>query len=198
MFIAIHGPRFDGNDYANNAILNGASIVVVNRKIETNSPMIIVKNSINFLENLGAINRKTNSGIFIGVTGSIGKTTTKEIISKILSKNHKTYSTPSNQNNYIGLPLTLSNNPNDTEFSIIEISMSNKGEIAKKSKLVMPNIAIVTSTGFSHAGNFNEPIEIANTKSEIFDYLQKDGIAIICSTGELSNKVIENAKTHQK
>lgn len=199
MFIAIKGLNFDGNDYAKASHENGASVVVVNkRNTEIKCPTIIVEDSINFLEKLAQYNRKINKGKFIGITGSFGKTTTKEILNKTISTKYTTHSTKKNLNNYIGLPLTIANSPIETtEYNIIEIGISNPNEMQKKAEMLLPNIAVITSVGLMHAGNFEKREDIANNKYLLLEYLVGERNAVINSSGPLSEIVIKNARLNK-
>ncbi|CAK8163602.1 UDP-N-acetylmuramoyl-tripeptide--D-alanyl-D-alanine ligase [Candidatus Xenohaliotis californiensis] len=200
IFIALKGSNFNGSDYAQQAIENGASAVIIDKKNpEITTPMIVTNNCFTMLQNFAQYHRQLNKGKFIAVTGSFGKTTTKNMLKESLAaSNIKVYATKDNLNNHIGLPLTIANNPLDTKYSVIETAMSSAGEIDSKSKLVKPDIAIITGVGITHGENFKTADDIACTKAEVFNHLSEEGIAIIGEFGYSIKKTIEIAKLHPK
>ena len=184
LFIPIKGQNFDGHDFIKQALDKGANASLINRDkiklFKNHEKLIPVKDTLKSLEMLAiyARNRASNCTM-ICITGSSGKTTLKEWLKHSLEKDFKTYANFGNFNNQIGMPLSLARMPKNTELSILEIGMNNKGEIKKLSKIASPNIAIITNIGEAHIGNFKSKNEIANEKSKIFTPLEKNGIAII-------------------
>ena len=131
------------------------------------------------------------------ITGSSGKTTVKEWLSKILEKSFVVYSNPGNFNNHIGMPLTLVNIPDKTQICILELGMSSYGEIKKLAEIAKPNISIITNIGNAHIGNFKDSIEIAKEKSAIFDYFTKS-TAIIPGDSEYINLIKKESERKNK
>ena len=181
LFIAIKGEKNDGHDYVVEVLNKGASLVIVEHVIDDVplNKQIVVKNSIKAYGALGAYNRQCFKGVVIGLTGSAGKTTTKEEIKFALSKFGKVYATAGNFNNHIGVPITLCDMDMDADYAIIEMGMSAKGEIEDLVSYVNPDVAIITNVYPMHIEFFEKFEDIAEAKAEIFKSLKKEGIAII-------------------
>ena len=168
-FIAINE---NGHKYIKNAIKNGASLIIVNKKLSYNIPTILVQNTTKILGNLASFIRKKYNPKVIAITGSVGKTTTRELISAVLKTKYKCHQSFQNQNNHIGVPLTLFNLTKEDEIAIIEMGMNHLGEIKKLSKMVMPDIAVITNIGSSHIGNLGSKENILKAKLEIKEGLK--------------------------
>ena len=179
LFIALKGPFFDGHDFLEEAKKKGAASFVVERPVDLFQPYILVKDTHKFLEDLGKERRKDFNGKVIGVTGSNGKTSTKEIISSILSKKGRCHKTEGNKNNQIGVPLSLSSLNNDFNFSVIEIGTNSPGEIDSLSKLVKPDIALITNAAESHLEGLGSLKSVVKEKGSILDNLKDNGVAIL-------------------
>ena len=182
IFIPIKGKNFDGHNFIEKAFKKGAlaSFSESKNNFEDKKLIIVVKNTQEALEKLAKYSRKRNKNLVtICVTGSSGKTTLKDWVSNAFKKHKKLYKTKGNLNNQIGLPLTLANMPRNTELCVLELGMNSPGEIKKLSKIAKPNIAIITSIGAAHSGNFSSIKRIAEEKSDIFSYCNKNSIAII-------------------
>ena len=181
IFFAIKGKKNDGNDFINEAKKKGASIIVSdNEKRETNKKNVIkVKNSLDFLTKISFDIRNMFQGQIIGITGSCGKTSLKELLSKSLNKVGNVSSSPKSYNNKYGVPLSLFNIDLRDHYGILEIGMDKKGEIDFLSKIVRPNIGIITNISYAHAKNFNNIFQIAKAKSEIIYNIKKDGYIIL-------------------
>jgi len=178
LFVAIEG----GEKYLEQAIELGAVAAIVpssNNHFDWNKkiPIIEVSDTMQALIDLGQYKRNSTNAKYISITGSVGKTGTKEMTAKILSFFGKTYATAGNYNNNYGVPLTLANMPEDTEFAVIELGMSAPGEISELVKQVRPEIALITTVAECHTEFFESLEEIAMAKSEIFEAL--NGTAII-------------------
>ncbi len=168
LFIAIRGPNFDGHDFIKVAKERGAVAVITDREITVDIPYVIVLDTLKALQDLAGYKRSKSTAIFIGITGSVGKTTTKEMVYNTLILHGKAFRNFGNFNNHIGLPLSLLNAPDDSQYIILEMGMSNFGEIEFLAKIVRPEISIITNVGAAHLGNFNSIEEIAKAKAEIF------------------------------
>ena len=175
LFFALLGERYDGEDFIDEAKLRGA--VTVSSKCHTAD--IVVKDT-RFALLLLAEKYKSLLPVRhrIAITGSVGKTTTKELTAKILSSKFKVHATEDNFNNEIGVALTILSAPADTEVLVIEAGMNHKGELSALSKCISPTIAVITNVGTAHIGNLGSTEAIAEAKAEIGDYLSRDGIII--------------------
>jgi UDP-N-acetylmuramoyl-tripeptide--D-alanyl-D-alanine ligase len=183
-FFAIKGERFDGHDFATAAAKAGAGILVVAEgKLpalgRVNTPLIVVKDVLAALEMAGAAARERTKAKIIGVTGSVGKTSTKEALRTALSAVGKVHAADRSFNNHWGVPLSLARMPEDSDYAIFEIGMSHPGEIRPLSRLVRPDIAIVTMVAAAHLGHFSSLDEIAAAKAEIFEGVERGGHALI-------------------
>ena len=178
LFIAIKGKNKNGHDYVAQAIKKGASYSVVSNGINKKK-MIYVKNTNNFLNDLAKFKRKNSGAKVIAVTGSAGKTTVKSILGQLLSNYSKTYQSPKSFNNHYGVPLSLSNLDVDHRYGVFEIGMSKRGEIDCLSKLVKPDLAVITNIAEAHIENFKNTKGIAKAKSEIINNITKDGTLLL-------------------
>ncbi len=181
LFIAIRGEKFDGHNFVKQVLEAGAELVVVEELVEgvDVKRQIVVENSLKAYGKIGAYNRSLFKGKVIGLTGSAGKTTTKEEIKFALEQFGKVYATKGNFNNNVGVPITLCDIDFDADYAVIEMGMSAKGEIEELVDYVKPDIAIVTNVYPMHIEFFNEFKDIAEAKAEIFKSLKKGGAAII-------------------
>ncbi|WFR99477.1 UDP-N-acetylmuramoylalanyl-D-glutamyl-2,6-diaminopimelate--D-alanyl-D-alanine ligase [Rhizobium tumorigenes] len=183
-FFAIKGDRVDGHDFASMAMANGASLLVVSEARlpalgRLTVPMIVVEDVLAALTTLGIAGRHRSRAKIIGVTGSVGKTTTKEMLRHVLSPSGKVHASVASYNNHWGVPLTLARMPIDTDFGVFEIGMNHPDEIRPLVKMVRPHVAIITTVAAAHLGNFKSIKEIAAAKSEIFEGLEPDGDIIL-------------------
>lgn len=181
LFIALKGERFDAHDFVADVIAGGCPLAVVEHPIEgvSEEHLLIVEDTLEAYGKIGAYNRSLFKGKVIGLTGSSGKTTTKEEIAFLLSKFAKTYATTGNHNNAVGVPQSLCEIDMSAEYAVIEMGMSAKGEISYLTNLVKPNIAVVTNVYPMHIEFFDSFEGIAYAKAEIFEGLKSDGMAII-------------------
>ncbi|OUW62271.1 MAG: UDP-N-acetylmuramoyl-L-alanyl-D-glutamate--2,6-diaminopimelate ligase [Pelagibacterales bacterium MED-G40] len=181
LFIAIKGLRNDGHEFVSEAIKKGANFCVVSKNIKVKNKSYLIKcnNTINFLYNLAFSKRSHSKAKVIAVTGSSGKTTVKTLLGKILKVFGDTYYSPKSFNNHYGVPFSLSNLENSHKFGVFEIGMSKKGEINNLSKLVKPNLGIITNIAEAHIENFKNIKEIAKAKGEIINNIDKGGSLIL-------------------
>lgn len=183
-FFAIKGDRVDGHDYASMAMASGAALLVVNESRlpamgRLTVPMIVVEDVLAALAKLGAAARARTEAKIIAVTGSVGKTTTKEMLRHVLAPSGKVHASVASFNNHWGVPLTLARMPQDTDFGIFEVGMNHPDEIRPLVKMVQPHVAIITTIAAAHLGNFKSIKEIAAAKAEIFEGLVLGGHAIL-------------------
>ena len=200
IFVALKGPRFDGHNFISDAFRAGASACIVEKNIDTvldnhgNNKLVVVQNTKNALTAIAKKARDRVNSQIIAITGSVGKTTTKDILKYVLSRQNPTHATYGNYNNHIGVPLSLARMPEDTYYGVFEIGMNKKGEIAPLSCLVKPNIALITSVDAAHLGAFSSISEIALEKANIFEGLQKNKKAIIPADSHYYTELSQNAQ----
>ena len=183
IFVAIKGDKHDGHDFVANALKAGAGLGLVSRvtpEMLAAGPVLeVADDPLKGLENMGLAARARCQGKIIAVTGSVGKTSTKEMLLVALSTSGQTHASAASFNNHWGVPLTLARMPRDTAFGVFEIGMNHSGEITPLVGMVRPHVAIITTIAASHLGNFSSLDEIADAKAEIFTGLVAGGHAII-------------------
>ena len=182
IFFAIKGKKKDGNLFIKEAFKRGAALSVVNR-FKKGSQEIKVKNTLKFLTKTSSILRENSNSQIIGITGSCGKTSLKELLGKTLKKISNTTYSPKSFNNKYGVPLSLFNLNQDDDFGIFEIGMDKKGEINNLSKIIKPDLGIITNISYAHAKNFKNIKHIAIAKSEIIGNI-KDGGSLILNADD--------------
>ncbi len=172
MFFALKGPNFNANTFANKAIELGAKYAIVDEPEITNGNNIfLVENVLETLQKLAKYYRNQFNIPIIGLTGSNGKTTTKELINSVLSKKYKTHATKGNLNNHIGVPLTLLSMPKDTEIGIIEMGANFVGDIADLVNICEPTLGLITNIGKAHLEGFGGIEGVKKGKGELYDWL---------------------------
>lgn len=201
LFIAIRGEKFDGHDFVKDVIAKGVELVVV-EKLNPEVPavrQIVVGDTLRAYGKIGAYNRSQFKGKVIALTGSAGKTTTKEELRYVLSKFAPTYATAGNHNNHIGVPESLCKMDLNAGYAIIEMGMSSKGEISKLVSYTKPDIAIVTNVYPMHIEFFDSFEGIAEAKAEIFEGLPKDGsgVAVINADTNFADVLEKRALEHK-
>lgn len=182
LFIALKGERFDAHDFVADVIAKGCPLVVVNRLVEgvPAEKQLVVDDTLKAYGKIGAYNRSRYKGTVIGLTGSAGKTTTKEEIAFLLRKFASVYATGGNHNNFVGVPQSLCEIDMNSRYAVIEMGMSAKGEISYLTNLVKPDIAVITNVYPMHIEFFENFEGIARAKAEIFEGLPPNGgVAII-------------------
>lgn len=179
LFVALSGEHFNGNNFALKAAELGAVALVVSEQQATTLPQWVVNDTQLALAHIAAMNRQQFNGPLIALTGSAGKTSTKDMLAAILSECGEVLATAGNFNNEIGVPLTLLNLSSEHCFAVIEMGAAKAGDISYLCQFAKPNIAIVTNAGSAHLEGFGSVDVIAKTKGAIFESLAADGIAII-------------------
>ena len=181
LFFAIKGKRKDGHNFVNQAIKKGAikSIISKNLRSLPRDKFIKVKDTFMSLNNLAKITRENTSADIVGITGSVGKTTLKNLIGFSLKNYGKVYCSPHSYNNKYGVPLSLSNLKENTGYGIFEIGMDKKGEINKLSNIVKPEVAVITNISGAHFKNFNTLKDIAKAKAEIINNIVEGGTLVL-------------------
>ena len=181
LFFALHGASFDGNDYAIQALEQGASVAVIDRKdiLESNPQyserLFLVEDTLQALQSLAQEHRRRLAIPIIAIAGSNGKTTTKELVSRVLAEKFEVSTTKGNLNNHIGVPLTLLAMNAQTEFGVVEMGASACQEIALLCSIAEPNYGILTNIGLSHLEGFGGVEGIRRGKGELFDHLNENG-----------------------
>ena len=193
-FFAIEGEIFDGHDFIRKAAESGAAVAVVSKKPDCDIPYIMTDDTRKALGSLAKAYKAQFNTITVAVTGSVGKTTTKQYIHSILSTKYKTHKTEGNLNNDIGLPLTVLSLCEDDRLLVLEMGMSNIGEISALSKIAEPDIAIITCIGNSHIEHLGSRENICKAKLEITDGM-KDGAILLLNGDE---PLLENAVPERK
>ncbi len=194
IYIGIKGENFDGNTFYEKALENGAKVVILEnieipKEIEEKYPdrtIIIVKDTIQAIQKLASYKRNMYNIPVIAVTGSVGKTSTKDILASVISKKYKVLKTEGNLNNQIGLPLTILKLKDQTAM-VLEMGMSELGEIRTLTKIAKPTLAVITNVGTSHIGTLGSRQNILKAKLEILEGLQKQGTLVINNDNEPLN-----------
>lgn len=186
LYVALHGPSFNGHDFVGAAENAGASAVMIDQNVETKLPKLKVEDTRLGLGQLARLWRDQFQFPVVAITGSNGKTTVKEMISSILDGCGNVLSTKGNLNNDIGVPLTLFNLDQKHDFAVIEMGANHAGEIAYSCEIAKPIIAVVTQCAPSHLEGFGSVEGVAYAKGEIFEALSKEGIAIINADDEFA------------
>ncbi|MEO6133008.1 MAG: UDP-N-acetylmuramoyl-tripeptide--D-alanyl-D-alanine ligase [Saprospiraceae bacterium] len=180
IFFALQGLNFDGNAFAAEALRLGAAYAVVSDPLLSGSQYIYVNDTLDALQSLAHYHRSQLNIPVIAITGSNGKTTTKELISTALFQRYKVHSTTGNLNNHIGVPLTILSTPPGTEIVVCEMGANHPGEIEALCKIALPTHGIITNIGYAHLEGFGSIEGVQKAKSELFDYLNiHDGHAFI-------------------
>lgn len=194
LFIALKGNNFDANTFAKQAIEKGAKYVIIdNPSYYINHKTILVTNCLETLQKLANYHRKQLKTTIISLTGSNGKTTTKELINCVLSKNYRTTATIGNLNNHIGVPLTLLSFTKDTEIGIVEMGANHQKEIAFLCSIAEPDYSYITNFGKAHLEGFGGIEGIIKGKSEMYDYISEhDKVTFVNLDDDLQDKKTKN------
>ena len=182
LFFALVGPTHDGHDYVAKALAAGAAACIIHRvpaALPADARLMVVDDSMAALEALGRAARARTAARFVAVTGSVGKTGTKEALRLALEEQAPTYATPGNLNNQWGVPLSLARMPRDTAYGIFELGMNHAGEIRSLTVQVRPDVAIITTVEAAHLEFFGTVDAIADAKGEIFEGMELSGVAIL-------------------
>ncbi|MFS4482231.1 UDP-N-acetylmuramoyl-tripeptide--D-alanyl-D-alanine ligase [Hyunsoonleella sp. 2307UL5-6] len=184
LFFALKGENFNGNTYAQQAIEKGAKYAVIDEKSFESDNTILVKDTLETLQNLATSHRKYLKTKIIALTGSNGKTTTKELINVVLSKKFNTTATKGNLNNHIGVPLTLLSMTEETEIGIIEMGANHQKEIEFLCNIALPDYGLITNYGKAHLEGFGGLEGVIKGKSEMFVHLIKNNKTIFLNTND--------------
>tara|TARA_B110000240_G_scaffold151729_1_gene168131 strand:+ start:243 stop:1529 length:1287 start_codon:yes stop_codon:yes gene_type:complete len=197
IFIAIKGLNFDGHDYINEAFKNGAIAAIISDEEKISKNTILVNDTKKSLADISSLFLMKFKPFVIGITGSNGKTTTKELIKSILDSNYgtnKILATQANYNNDIGLPLTIFNLNSEHSHIVLEMGMNHPKEISYLANIAPPNFAVITNIGEAHIENFKNREAIANEKKDILRNLKAEGTAILPKDSEFFNFLVKDLK----
>lgn len=180
LFIPVKGARVDGHDFIPQVCRQGAAAVLSEKKLEhCQVPYILVKSCLQALKDIAAFYRRQLAIPIVGVTGSVGKTSTKEMIASVLSRKYRVLKTAGNFNNEIGLPLTLLRIREEHEAAVVEMGISDFGEMHRLAEIAQPDLCVITNIGICHLENLKTRDGILKAKSEIFDFLKPEGHIIL-------------------
>lgn len=183
-YIALEGENFDGHEFISEAALKGASAVIVNKPIEADIPHIIVADTFEFMKIIAEFNRNQFKGKMIGITGTNGKTTTKQIVANLLNETNLCHKTLGNKNNQIGVPYSMLSLENKYKYSVIEMGTSEPGEIELLNARVKPDIAAITNVSMGHLEGLRNTESIAKEKGNILNFYSDSGVAILPKDSE--------------
>ena len=194
LFIAMPGTVHDGHEFVDQALCAGAAGLIVSRPVA--APHVLVEDTAKALQDLGRAARERAKATIVGVTGSVGKTSTKEALFAALERWRpgRVHRSVKSYNNHTGVPLSLARMPRDAEFAVLEMGMNNPGEIAALARLVRPHVAIVTAIAPAHIENLGSEEAIADAKAEIFEGLEADGIAILPNDSPHRDRLVRAAR----
>lgn len=196
VFFALKGDNFNGNEYAEEALTKGAEYAVIDeKKYKSSEKMFLVENVLETLQDLARLHRKKLGIPVLGITGTNGKTTTKELIAKVLSQKFNVSFTQGNLNNHIGVPLTLLSMDSSTEFGIVEMGANHIGEIAELCSIADPDYGIITNIGKAHLEGFGSFDGVKKTKAELYTYIKnKSGTIFINGENKILAELSEGIK----
>lgn len=199
LFIALKGPNFDGHAFVAKALAAGASAAIVSERpadLADDASLLVVRDTMAALWDLGRAARARSSARFAAVTGSVGKTSTKEALRVILNASAPTYASTGNLNNHWGAPLSLARMSRDAVYGVFELGMNHAGEISPLAKLVRPEVAIITTIDAAHLEFFKSTAEIADAKAEIFDGMDADGTVLLPADNVHFDRLVAKARAH--
>ena len=202
LFIAKKGENNDGHNFIEETLKNNKNVVALanenfSEKFKNNSRIILVKDTVLAMEKMAKYARNTVKGKVIGITGSLGKTTTKELFYSCLSNFGKVHTNIMSFNNYFGVMTTLCNLSQDVDFAVIEMGMNAKGEMEKLSEIVRPDITTILNIASAHLEFFKEEKNIAYAKSEIFKFQKKDGFTVLNKANKYFDVMESEAKKNE-
>ena len=194
LFVALKGEHFDGHDHLAKAVAGGCVAALVSREVEANVPLVVVADTQRALAHLAtAAQRERTQTKVIAITGSNGKTSVKALTEAVLSQAGKTYATPGNRNNEIGMPLAVLDAPDDADFAIYEMGTGAPGDIAYLTAIAQPDVGVVNNVAPAHLERMGSLLEIANTKAAVYDDLREGGTAVVNADDSFAPYFVERA-----
>ncbi|WP_313493129.1 UDP-N-acetylmuramoyl-tripeptide--D-alanyl-D-alanine ligase [Stenotrophomonas sp.] len=202
LYVALRGERFDGHDFAANAVAQGASALLVDRPLPLEVPQIVVANTELALAKIAAAMQAQRATRVFAITGSNGKTSVKNLLLAVMQHaaavlGQHVYATPGNRNNEIGLPLAVIDAPEDADFAIYEMGTGKPGDIAYLTAIAAPDVSIVNNVAPAHLERMGSLLEIANTKAAVYDDLRDGGVAVVNADDAFSPYFAARAGDHQ-
>ena len=196
LFVAMPGTVHDGHKFVEGAFTAGAAGAIVSRPVSR--PHVLVEDTAAALEALGRASRERSKATIVGVTGAVGKTSTKEALYAALDRcaPDRVHRSVKSYNNHTGVPLSLARMPRDAEYAVLEMGMSNKGEIAALTRQVRPHVAVITAIAPAHIETLGSEEAIADAKAEIFEGLEPDGVAIIPNDSPHRDRLVKGARRY--
>ncbi len=196
LFVAMPGTVHDGHKFVDSAFAAGAAGAIVSQPVS--GPHVLVADTFAALQALGRASRQRSRATIIGVTGSVGKTSTKEALYAALDRNRpgRVHRSVKSYNNHTGVPLSLARMPRDAEFAVLEMGMNHAGEIRALATQVRPHVALITAIAPAHIENLGSEEAIADAKAEIFDGLERDGVAILPNDTPHRDRLVKSARRH--
>lgn len=197
IFIALTGPNHDGHDHVAGALAAGAVCALVHQLptgVPDDAALLLVKDTTVALEDLAIAARARSKARIAAITGSVGKTGTKEMLRMVLSEQGRTHASTGNLNNHLGAPLSLARMPRDAQFGIFELGMNHAGELTPLSRMVRPHVAAITTVEAVHMEFFGSTEAIADAKGEVFAGLEPGGTAILPRDNRHFQRLAETAK----
>ena len=197
LFVALEGENRDGHAFVADALARGAAAAMVARVpggVAADAPLLLVEDTLDGLRALGRAARARIDGTVIGVTGSVGKTSTKETLAAAFAAQGATHAAQASYNNHWGVPLTLARMPRETRFAVIEMGMNHAGEIAPLSRLARPHVAVITTVAPVHLENFADVSGIADAKAEIIDGLEPGGTLLLNADNAWTPRIRDKAQ----
>lgn len=191
LFAAIKGARADGHRFIPSTVEQGAACVLCEEAPDVETPYILVDSTLVALKGIAEYYRSLFTIPFVGITGSVGKTSTKEFISSVLSQKYKVHKTGGNFNNELGVPITLFGLEEYHEAAVIEMGISGFGEMTRLAKMVRPDISVITNIGYCHLENLGDRDGVLKAKTEMFTYLKENGTIILCHDDDKLSTVTE-------
>jgi UDP-N-acetylmuramoyl-tripeptide--D-alanyl-D-alanine ligase len=179
LFFALRGPSHDGHAFVAEVLQKGAVAAVVDRPLEAAGPLLRVDDSLAALQRVASAARREWPGSVVGVTGSAGKTTTKDVIAEMLSESLRTARTAGNLNNHVGLPLSMLRVGDEAQVAVLEMGMNHAGEIRALAEIARPSVGVVTNVGWAHMESFDSLEGVAAAKRELIEMLPPDGTAVL-------------------
>lgn len=179
LFVCIKGARVDGHSFAKSAVEQGAVCCLAERELEGDFPYVLVDSTLRALRDLAEWYRSRLTIPVIGVIGSVGKTTAKELTACVLGQKYNVLKTPANLNNEIGVPLTILSIGEEHEAAVVEMGISDFGEMRRLAKMAKPDICIMTTIGYCHLENLGDLDGVLRAKSEVFEYMKKDSLTVL-------------------
>ena len=197
VYIALRGENFDGHDFVLDAKEKGACAAVLERPIEINIPHLIVDDTYKFLKKVAIHNRRKFNGKLIGITGTNGKTSTKQMVANLLNRKGLCHKTIGNKNNQIGVPFTLLSLQPEHDFSVVEIGTSEPGEIEILSDMAQPHISAITNVSMGHLEGLKDTESIAKEKGNILNFKSNEGVAFLPRDSEFYEYWLENTNARE-